>query len=89
MIEKRKGTRKNKLRIRDMIEADMQLIMRGLLAEIMNDKVEEDKRLSKHDHGSRRGHSIETTLLEKRLMLTFPRGLFFLITSHRKVSKQR
>ena len=33
-----------------------------------NDKVEEDKRLSKFNYGSRTNYSIETAILEKRLM---------------------
>ena len=37
----------------------------------MNNKVEEDKRLSKHNHVFRRGYFIETTLLEKRLKFDY------------------
>ena len=35
----------------------------------MNERVDSDIRLSKHDHGSRKGRPIENASLEKRLII--------------------
>ena len=35
----------------------------------MNERIETDARVSKHNYGSRSGHSIENALLEKRLIV--------------------
>ena len=56
-----------KLRMLQMTEADTKLPMRTFLGKTMDDKVKEDERISRHDHGSRKGCSIEKSLLEKRL----------------------
>ena len=53
----------------EMIEADLKLVMWMFLGTRMNDILESDVRLSKHDYGSRKGHSTENSLLEKRLMI--------------------
>ena len=68
MLEKGKGPRLKKSRILEMIEADLQLVMRTCLGVRMDDRVETDSRVSKCNHGSRKGHSIENALLEKRLI---------------------
>ena len=68
MIEKGKGPRINKLRTLEMIEANLQLVMRMFLGSRMNERIETDARMSKHNYGSRSGHSIKNVLLEKRLM---------------------
>ena len=69
ITEKRKVPRTKKLRALKMTEAGMQLAMRSFLGERMRNKVEEGKKLSKHDCGSSRCCSIETKHLEKRLVL--------------------
>jgi hypothetical protein len=65
MLEKGKGPRLKKLRILEMIEADLQLVMRVFLGIRMNDRIEMDSRVSKYNYGSRKGYSIENALLEK------------------------
>ena len=52
----------------EMIEVDLQLVMRMCLGARMNEIVGSDKRASKYNYGSRKGHSIEKDSLEKRLM---------------------
>ena len=69
MLEKEKGPRLKKLRMLEMIEADLQFSIRMFLGTRMNERVESDVRLSKCDYGSRKGCSIENVLLEKRLMI--------------------
>ena len=54
-----------------IIEADLQLLMRIFLGLRIERKLEKDKRLSKHNHGSRKGYSVESALLEKRLMFDY------------------
>ena len=65
MLEKRKGPRLKKLRMLEMIEADLQLVMRMHLGSRMNERFDSDNRALKYDHGSRKGHSMENGLLEK------------------------
>ena len=67
-LEKGKGPRLKKLRMLEMIEAGLQLFMRTCLGSRMNKRVELENRVSKHNHGSRKGCSIENALLEKILM---------------------
>ena len=69
MIEKRKGPQLKMLRILETIEAVLQLVMRACLGIRMNERVELDNRLSKHNYGSRKAYSIEKALLEKRLTI--------------------
>ena len=69
VIEKGKGPRIDKLRILEMIEANLQLVMRILLGSRMNERIETDARVSKCNYGSRSGHSIENELVEKRLTM--------------------
>ena len=57
-----------KLRTIQLIVADLQLLMRIYIGGRNNDNVEEDERLSKFNYGSRTNYSIETAILEKRLM---------------------
>ena len=49
-------------------EADFQFLMRAFLRLRTEENRENDKRMSKHDHGSRKGHSKASALLEKRLI---------------------
>ena len=65
VIEKGKGPRTNELRTLEMIEADLQLVMRICLGSRMNERIETDARISKYNYGSRSGYSIENVLLEK------------------------
>ena len=67
-IRKVKGPKLKKLRILEMIEADLQLVMRACLGCRMNERVETDKIVSKYNYGSRKGSFIENDLIEKRLM---------------------
>ena len=69
MIGKGKGHRLKKLRTLEMIEADLQLVMRKHLGIRMNERVETDLRMSKYNCGSRTGCSIENEMLEKRLIM--------------------
>ena len=68
MIEKGKGNRTNKLRVMKTIEAELQLLMRMFLGLSMTENYENDNRMSKHNYGSRKGCSIESALLKKRLI---------------------
>ena len=52
-----------------MIKADLQLVMRMFLGSRMNERIENDARISKYNCGSRSGYSIENALLEKRLIM--------------------
>lgn len=68
MIGKGKGMVLGKLRIIASIEADLQHIMRTHLGDEDQELIENDNRFSKANCGSRRNYSIETALLEKRLI---------------------
>ena len=67
-VEKRERSTFKKIRILEMIEADLQLVMRMHLWGWTNERVESDKRSSKQNYGSREGHSIENALLETMLI---------------------
>ena len=47
----------------------MQLLMIIFIGSRIEKKIETDDRLSQHGYGSRKGFSIESALLEKRLLL--------------------
>ena len=51
-----------------MIEVDLQLVIRMHLRGRMNERVESDKRVSKHNYGSRKGHYMENALSQKTLV---------------------
>ena len=68
MIGKGKGMVLGKLWIITLIEADLQFIMRIYLGDEDQELIENDNRFSKANYGSRRNYSIETALLEKRLI---------------------
>ena len=53
MIEKGNGNKINEIRVMQIIEADLQLIMRIFLRNTIEGRYENNKRLSKHNHGSR------------------------------------
>ena len=69
ILEKGKGPRLKKLRMLEVIEADLQLAMRTHLGSRMGERAQSDDRMSKHDHGSRKVNSTANTLLEKRLVV--------------------
>ena len=73
MISKAKGMFLGKLRIITLIEADLQCIMRKHLGDEIEEKIENDEQFSKANYRSRKNYSIESALLEKRLM--FDNGL--------------
>ena len=68
MIGKGKGMVLGKLRIITLIEADLQYIMRIFLGEEAEEMIENDSRFSTANYGSRKNYSIESALLEKRLI---------------------
>ena len=51
-----------------LIEADLQLLMRILVDECNKLKIEDNIRVSKVNYGFRPNYSIENTILEKRLV---------------------
>ena len=71
MLEKGKGPGLKKLRILEMIEICLQLVMRACLGGRMNESLDTDKRVSKYNYESRKGHYIENDLLEKTLMFDY------------------
>ena len=68
MIEKGKGPVLGKLRTIQLIEADLQLLMRIFVNDRNKGSIETDERISKSDCGSRPGYSIQDAILEKRLV---------------------
>jgi hypothetical protein len=68
ILEKGKGPIIGKLRTIQLIEADLQLMMRIFIGLRNDTEIEKDTRLSKYNYGSRPGYSIDVALLEKRLM---------------------
>ena len=68
MIEKAKGSVLGKLSTTQLIEADLQLIMRMFVKIRNKGNMETDQRVSKSNHKSRPGYSIEDAILEKILV---------------------
>ena len=68
MIEQVKVNKKNKLRVMQIIEADLKLLMRILLGLLIAENYENDRIISKDNCGSREGHSIDSAMLEKILI---------------------
>ena len=68
ILEKGKGPILGNLRTIQLIEADVQLMMRIFIGGRNDKNIINDERLSKYNYGSRRHYSIETAILEKRLM---------------------
>ena len=69
IIEKGKGPVLGKLRNITLIEGDLQMMIRYHLYSENEEIIEADARFSKVNYGSRKNFSIETVLLEKRLIL--------------------
>ena len=67
-LEKGKGLVLGKLWTMQLIEIDLQLLMRIYVGERNKDKIKEDSRLSKFNCRSKFSYSIEMPSLEKRFM---------------------
>ena len=67
-LEKGKGPVLGKLRFITLIEGDLQMNMRTHLASNEEELIEKDNRFSKANYGSRKNYSIETAILQKRLI---------------------
>ena len=68
ILQKGKDPVIGKLRTIQLIEADLQLIIRIYVGRRNNENIERDDRLLQFNYGSRVNYSIETAILEKRLM---------------------
>ena len=68
IIEKGKGPVLRKLRIIELIEGDLQIIVRIYIGWRNDSNIKIDERLSKFNFGSRKHYSIDSALLEKRLV---------------------
>jgi len=68
MIEKGYGPVIDKLCIIQLIEADLQLLMRIFIELKCKKYLEKDKRLSKANYSSWKNYSIEMAILEKQLI---------------------
>ena len=68
MIEKGKGPIVGKLRTIQLIEVDLQLLMRILVNNRNKFKIEIYHRIVKSNYGSRLDYSIDDTILDKRLV---------------------
>ena len=69
MLRKGKGMVIGKLRIITLIEGDLQFLMRIYLGGDDEEMIENDNRFLKANYGSRKNYSIESTILEKRLIM--------------------
>ena len=67
-MEKGKETIIRKLRTIQLIEADLQCLMRTFISRRVEENIENDERMPQHDYGSRRNYSIENVIVEKWLM---------------------
>ena len=68
MLEKGKGPILGKMRIIELIEGDLQIIVRACVGLRNDDNIKNDERLSKFNFGSRKQCSIESALLEKKVL---------------------
>ena len=68
MIEKGKDPMLRKLQTIQLIEANLQLLIRISISNRNQGAIEKDKRVSKCNYGSRRNYNIETAILKKRLI---------------------
>ena len=59
----------SKLRIKQIIEVDLKLLMRIFLGIRTEYNYENEKIISKHDHGYRKGYHVESAFLEKMITL--------------------
>ena len=70
-IEKGKGPLLGKLRNLQLIEGDLQIMMRMFLSIDEEELIEKDPRFSKANYGSRKNYLIETAILEKRIIFDY------------------
>jgi len=68
MLDKGKGLIIGKLRTIQLIEANLQLLIQISIGMRNSENIEKNNNLSKYNFGSRRNYSIDTALLEKRLI---------------------
>ena len=68
ILEKGKGSILGKLRTIQLIEANMQLLMRIFVGRRNDENIENDKRLSHFTYGLQKNYYINIVILEKRLM---------------------
>jgi len=68
MIEKGKGPILGKFYTIQLIEADLQLLIRIFMSNRNQGTIEKDKIISKCNYSSRKNYNIETAILEKRLI---------------------
>jgi len=68
IIEKGKEPTLRKLRTIQLIEVDLQLIMRIYISDRNKERIESDDRVAKANYRSRPTYSIETAILKKRLI---------------------
>ena len=73
LLNKGKGLILGKLRTIQLIEVDLQLVMRIFLGCRNKGSIEKDPRLLKFNCGSRRFYSIDKAILEKRLIYDISR----------------
>ena len=71
MIEKGKGPVVGKLQTIQLIEANLQIIIRIFINYRVKGKIEQDSRISKANYRSRGKYSIENTILEKRIIYDY------------------
>ena len=69
ILEERKGSKLRKFRTIILIKLDLQLLMRIFLDVTKHELIENDKRFSIANYGSRKKYLIETIILGKRLIL--------------------
>jgi len=67
-IKKGKGPRLGKLRNLQLIKGDLQIMIRMFLYSEEKEIIEKDPRISKVNYSSHKNYSIETAILEKRLV---------------------
>ena len=68
MLEKEKGALLGKLRVIELIEGDLQIIIRIYVGLRNDGNIRGDNRLSTFNFGYRKQYSIESALLKKRLI---------------------
>jgi len=68
ILEKGKGSIIGKLQIIQLIEVDLQLLMRIFIGGWIDEVIENNERILKFNYRLQRNYSIETAILEKRLM---------------------
>lgn len=68
VIEKGKGPILRKLRTIQLLEADLQIIIRMHSVDLIQNDIESDNRVSKANYGSRKFYLIDNIILEKIIL---------------------